>query len=84
MRTTIDLPEHLVRQAKHAAASAGVTLAAFLEDAVREKLYREGSNKEGLPFVFPVFTGSAGVRRSVDLSNNREVWNLLEDGDGES
>ena len=79
MRTTIDLPEPLLRQAKQDAAQAGITLASFLEDALREKLHRKEAVKKEPPFVFPVFVGEAGLRKGVDLRSNREMFDLLEE-----
>jgi hypothetical protein len=40
MRTTVDLPDHLLRRAKAAAALDGKSLKAFLKEAVMHELER--------------------------------------------
>lgn len=78
MRTTVDLPEALLRQAKQHAAKAGVTLAALIEDALMEKLHRRSVSKTDAAFVFPVYRGPAGAKTGVDLRSNRKVLDLLD------
>ena len=41
MRTTIDLPEHILRHAKAAASLAGKTLKAFVTEALESKIASE-------------------------------------------
>ena len=45
MRTTVDLPDHLLRRAKAAAALDGKSLKAFLKEAVVHELERSVEKK---------------------------------------
>jgi hypothetical protein len=65
MRTTITLPDPLLRSAKRNAASRGVTLSVFLEDAVRAQLARENA-RPAHPFRLYTVRGTL-VQPGLDL-----------------
>ena len=48
MKTTVELPDHLLRDAKATAAARGQTLRAFVGDAIadRLRLLRDGGDEE--------------------------------------
>lgn len=59
MRTTINLGERLLAEAKLLAHRSGTTLTAVIEDAVRERLARRESSGQGAePFRLLTFTGN--------------------------
>ena len=49
MKTTVDIPDALYRQAKIRAAEEGTTLRALLVNSLAESLVRQASNTETLP-----------------------------------
>ncbi|MYD86816.1 MAG: antitoxin [Acidobacteria bacterium] len=49
MKTTVDIPDALYRQAKIRAAEEGTTLRALLVNSLAESLVRQASNAETLP-----------------------------------
>ena len=65
MRTTITLPEPLLRNAKRRAAEKGVTLSVLLEDALRQRLASEPA-KSARPFRLHTVRGRL-VRTDLDL-----------------
>ncbi len=65
MRTTVNLPDPLLRNAKRAASARGLTLSAFLEDAVRIQLTREDT-KSAPPFKLHTVRGRL-VRPDINL-----------------
>ena len=80
MRTTIDLPEHLLRHAKAAASLAGKTLKTFVTEAVEAKVANEtgkslSPTQARLPLVRSKSPGSlkldtetiAGILASEDI-----------------
>ena len=65
MRTTVTLPDPLLRNAKRTAAARGVTLNAFLEDAVRAQLARDNGGPAP-PFRLHTVRGKL-VQPGLDL-----------------
>jgi hypothetical protein len=82
MRTTINLDDTLLAEAKQVAARTGRTLTAVVEDALRESLRRRHDHAR--PAVeLPVF-GEGGVRPGVDLDDGAALLDLMEQDDRES
>jgi hypothetical protein len=82
MRTTLQIDDHLMRQAKKLAAETGRSLTAVVEDALRALLFRaEARNAaEKKRFVLPTFD-SGGVMPGVDLDNSAALLDIMEEGD---
>lgn len=80
MRTTIRLPDELYRRAKSAAAEQGRSFTAFLEDAVRGSLDREGETRSGEPYRVDPLPHAGRVRDGVDLDDNRRLTELMDAG----
>jgi hypothetical protein len=81
MRTTINLDEDLLAEAKQVAARTGRTLAAVVEDALRESLHRR--HHTARPAVeLPVF-GAGGVQPGVDLDDSAALLDLMDRDDPE-
>ncbi|OGQ19474.1 MAG: hypothetical protein A2138_09165 [Deltaproteobacteria bacterium RBG_16_71_12] len=78
-RTTVRLPDDLLRAAKRAAADSDRTLTALIEDALRELLARAGSARGAKRRVtLPVFRGGAGARPGVDIDDSRALVDAME------
>jgi hypothetical protein len=81
MRTTLDIHDDLMLQAKMVAAETGRTLTAVVEDALREVFARRRlPPPENAPFVLPTF-GSGGLMPGVDLDNSAALLDIMEEGD---
>lgn len=77
MRTTIDLDDDLLREAKAAAAADGRTLKSLVEESLRARL-AQASGADDL-VALPVHTPSAGgLRAGVDLGDNVSLRRLLD------
>jgi hypothetical protein len=78
MRTTISIHDELLETAKLRARERGVTLGALVEDALR----RELSVRDEPPakVELPVFRGGSGPRPGVELTSNRALYELLDEG----
>ncbi len=70
MQKTVRLDSHLVAEAKQVAVSSGRTLAAVIEDALREYL---GRRKLKLPTF-----GGRGLRPGVNLDDSAALLELVE------
>ncbi len=62
MRTTVELPDDLLAQAKSQAALSGVSLRAFFVDAVQQKLKPANSRKRKDP---PALGGPLGPQLGI-------------------
>lgn len=87
MRTTIRIDDRLFTELKKLAAVEGRTLAAVIEDALREALSRRERQLSGAPFSLPTFGGSGlapGVtvetmRDAIDQEDEERFRSILEE-----
>ena len=77
MRTTVRLDDHLLKEAKQLAARTGRTLAAVIEDALREALARTKSSSRRSPVKVPTFRGN-GLLPGVDLDDSAGLLELMD------
>ena len=79
MRTTINLDDALLAEAKQVAARTGRSLTAVVEDALRQSLYRrDPATRQSVEL--PVF-GEGGTQPGVDLDDSAALLDLMEQGD---
>jgi len=75
-RTTVRLPDDLLRRAKRKAAAEGRSLTALIEEGIRRVLKerdKPGSGQRRLP---PVSTATGGVMAGIDLSDSAALIEL--------
>jgi metal-responsive CopG/Arc/MetJ family transcriptional regulator len=77
MRTTINIDDQLLMQAKAQAAASGVTLAQLIEDALRESLIRR-ENVENRERVRMITMKGTGTRPGIDLDNSQSLLEIME------
>jgi Arc/MetJ-type ribon-helix-helix transcriptional regulator len=78
MRTTIDLPDDLLREAKERSARERRSLSEVVADAVRATFAR--TDPLARPrVVLPTHRGS-GARPGVDLDDSAGLLDVMEDG----
>ena len=78
MRTTVDLPDDLLREAKERAAREGRSLSEVVGDAVRSSFARAAAF-ERQPVELPTFDGG-GVQPGVALDDSAALLDLMERG----
>jgi hypothetical protein len=77
MRTTINLPDELIRQAKKAALEADTTLTEIIGDALREA--RAKPRRKQLRKELKLITyGKGGVHPGVDLDDTSALLDLMD------
>lgn len=81
MRTTVNLPDDLLLQAKKAALESNTTLTEIIADAVRQSLARRKMSPPREEFKLITY-GSGGVGPGVDLDDTRSLIDLM-DGVGD-
>lgn len=76
MRTTIDLPEHLLVEAKHLAAERHLPLTRLFEDSLRLYLGQQRLRRAQVePAPLPLFCDPVPVE-GVDLDDTSRLWDL--------
>jgi len=74
VRTTLNIDDALLGRAKNQARARGLTLGAFVEEALQEKL-TAAPRQRRVPV--PVFTGGTGLVPGVDATSNRGLYEAL-------
>ena len=77
MRTTINVDDQLLLQAKTQAAASGMTLTQLIEDALRESLIRRENVGSGGRVQIITMKGT-GTRPGVDLDNSQSLLEIME------
>jgi len=75
MRTTVRLPDELMRAAKRRAQETGRSLTQLLEDALRAEL-RQSTRARRVAEPLPTYRGK-GMQPGVDLSDSSAVEDLM-------
>lgn len=78
MRTTVRLPDDLMKAAKRRALETGRTLTDVIEDALRAALAHEEHGAARVPVELPTF-GSGGLLSGVDIDDTAALLDLMED-----
>jgi Arc/MetJ family transcription regulator len=76
MRTTLDINDRLLAEAKSQAAQRGQSLKALVEEALRESLHFRSKAEREQP-ALPTFTG-AGLQPGVDLADSAALLELMD------
>lgn len=74
MRTTLNLDDNLVREAKRIAAEKGLTLTAVIQDSLRAIV---AAHKPKKTVAIPTFLGD-GVFLGVDLNSNSNLLDIMD------
>ena len=77
MRTTINLPDSLMLEAKKTALKEDTTLTEIISDALREALSRRRRNTSRKKFKIITY-GEGGVLPGVDLNNSAALLDIMD------
>jgi hypothetical protein len=78
VRTTVNIDEHLLAEAKILAARTSRSLGAVLDDALRVMLRRDADKQHRNEFRLPSH-GTGGLRPGVDLADKEALAELMGD-----
>ncbi len=76
MKTTLNLNDQVLRQAKQRAARDGITLTRFVEDALRARLAGTGSRRP--PFRLRLETVTGDAPPNVDIADRDALYDVLD------
>jgi hypothetical protein len=77
MRTTVNLPDELIREAKKRALEANTSLAEIIGDALREALAKPRRRKPTKEFKLITY-GKGGLRLGADLDDTSALLDLMD------
>lgn len=75
-RTTVRLPEDLVRRAKRKAAAEGRTLTSLIEDGLRLVIGESQKPQKRSRAPIPVSTATGGLMPGIDISNSAALQEM--------
>ncbi|WP_102141637.1 type II toxin-antitoxin system VapB family antitoxin [Mycobacterium hubeiense] len=81
MRTTVNIDDSLLAEAKVVAARTSRSLGSVMEDALRAMLRRDAEERGRGEFRLPTH-GSGGLQPGVDLEDKEALAELLGDNAG--
>jgi hypothetical protein len=75
-RTTVRLPDELIRRAKQRAAAEGVSLTSLIEEGLRRILSERRHSEKGVRILPPVSKATGGLRPGVNLDSLAELQEI--------
>ena len=76
MKTTLNLNDQVLRQAKGGAARDGITLTRFVEDALRARLADARARKRGFRLRLETVTGTSPP--NVDIADRDALYEVID------
>jgi len=76
MRTTLDINDRLLAEAKSLAARRGLSLKALVEEALRERLHARGDQRRAA-VALPTYSGD-GLQPGVDLTDGAALLEVMD------
>lgn len=77
MKTTLDIQDNLLANAKAMAALQRTTLTRLIEEGLEMRLAAV-PEKRRKPFVLPTFDGKSGLAKGLKGTSNRELYDALD------
>jgi hypothetical protein len=79
MKTTLDLNDQLLADAKALAAQQRTTLTRLIEEGLQLRLRARSVTAQRVPVRLPVFSGRGGLVAGVDQRSNKSQLTALDD-----
>lgn len=80
MKTTLDIKDDLLLDAKSYAASEGMTLRALVEEALQSRLLEPPESHPAFRLSLPVIEGTKPP--ATDVTDRRALYDFLDSSDG--
>ncbi len=79
MKTTLDIHDSLLAEAKALAARQRLTLTRLIEEGLRMRLHAAAPAPAGKRKAMPVFNGKSGLARGLSGLSTREMLDAADD-----
>ena len=83
MKTTIEISDALLEEAKRVARQRGTTLRAVLEAALRREVATPAEPRKKFKLRDGSFKGGSGLQPGIDLSDWSQIRRIIYEGDDE-
>lgn len=77
MKTTVELPDDLLLEARRKALETRTTLRDILERALRQELRSSGSQRTRRPRRIRWVTSAGGLPPGLDVSDRGKMWDWM-------
>lgn len=79
MKTTLDLNDRLVAEAKSRAVRERTTLTRLIEEGLRMRLSSQASRAKPSRPSIPIYRGRGGLRSGIDATSSRALLDAADD-----
>lgn len=79
MKTTLDINDQLLAEAKSLAALQRTTLTRLIEEGLQLRLAKNRTSKRAAKTRLPVFKGGTGMVEGIDPCSNRSMLEAMGD-----
>jgi len=78
MKTTLNLDDRLIAEAKAVAAKERSTLTRLIEEGLALRLRRTESRSRRAPVELPVYQGRGGLHPDIDPTSNKSLFDAAD------
>lgn len=79
MKTTLDIDDRLLRQAKAAAAKERTSLTRLIEEGLALRLRAKSKKQPDRPIRIRVLPGNGGFLPGIDPTSNKSIFDAIDD-----
>jgi hypothetical protein len=79
MKTTLNIQDQLLTNAKSAAAMQQTTLTRLIEEGLMMRLAAPAKKASARKVLLPVMNGKGGMRSGIDPTSNRSLFNAMDE-----
>jgi hypothetical protein len=79
MKTTLNIQDQLLANAKSAAAMQQTTLTRLIEEGLIMRLAIPAKKASARKLALPVMNGKGGMRQDIDPTSNRAMLNAMDE-----
>jgi hypothetical protein len=79
MKTTLDLDDPLLAEAKKRAAASGMSLKSYVEEALRARMLPAQTQRQAFKLRLPMIRGTRAP--AVEVSDRRALYDFMDEDD---
>jgi len=79
MRTSIEIDDDILYEAKKLALESKTSFGTIVEDALRVMIIKKNNQENTKKHVLLVTSGGSGLNHGIDLDNNKLLLDIMDD-----